>query len=154
MRFQKSGFRIIFLLLVFLAVSCGRKPEKEKQNNVASGEEVNSGITETSRDTLALNLKNGFVSGAVHKEERDKKYFVFQTDGPAKLSAKLVSQDTTANIRFTQIFFPDGSADGPFGRELKYDLEQAGTHTLSVGENMMAGNPWSGDFTIEVKLDQ
>ncbi|MBC9797447.1 hypothetical protein [Sinomicrobium weinanense] len=140
---------ILFSLFI---IACSGKPKAEKQGR--SVEKTSAGVEKISRDTLALSLGKGFVSGEVQKEERANKYFVFKTDGPGKLSAKLISQDTMANIRFTQIFFPDGSADGPFGRTLNYELEQAGTYTLSVGENMMAGEPWTGSFTITVELEK
>ncbi|MGS2738815.1 hypothetical protein [Sinomicrobium sp. M5D2P17] len=152
MYFQKSGIALGLIVSLFL-IACGGKREKTGEKKSGSAGNPVAGITEVSRDTLALSLENGFVKGEIYKEERDKKYFVLKTDAPVQLSARLESKDTLANLRFTQIFFPDGSADGPFGRELEYDLEKPGTYVLSVGENMMAGEPWSGDFTIEVKVE-
>ncbi|MGS2762720.1 hypothetical protein [Sinomicrobium sp. M5D2P9] len=151
MYFQKSG-NALGLIVLLLLIACGGKREKTGEKKSGPTGSPVAGITEISRDTLALSLENGFVKGEIYKEERDKKYFVLKTDAPVQLSARLESKDTLANLRFTQIFFPDGSADGPFGRELEYELEKPGTYVLSVGENMMAGEPWSGDFTIEVKV--
>ena len=153
MQFEKPGIVMGLVLSLFL-IACGGRPEKKEQEKHGPAGKPVAGVTEVSRDTLALSLENGFVRGKVYKEERDKKYFILKTDAPATVSARLESEDTLANLRFTQIFLPDGSADGPFGRELEYNLEKPGIYVLSVGENMMAGDPWSGDFSIEVKLEK
>lgn len=66
------------------------------------------------------------------------------------LFAVLTSRDAKANIRITQIQFPDSTFDGPFGRELKYKISEDGNYKIIMGPNMMAGDPWTGDFTLKV----
>lgn len=56
------------------------------------------------------------------------------------------------NIRFSQIISPSGSADGPFGPSIKYDLTEAGTWKLIVSENQMSGDPWTGEFKMIVGI--
>lgn len=63
---------------------------------------------------------------------------------------KLMSDDKSANIRFTQIAKPDQTFDGPFGRELSYSVKKTGRYALIIGQNMMAGDPWNGKFTLKV----
>lgn len=63
---------------------------------------------------------------------------------------KLTSEDPSANIRFTQIALPDQTLDGPFGWELSYKLKGPGRYALIIGENIMAGDPWNGSFTLAV----
>ena len=64
--------------------------------------------------------------------------------------AKLMSDDSMANIRFTQIALPDQTFDGPFGRELIYGIRDTGRYALIIGQNRMAGDPWQGSFTLKV----
>lgn len=66
------------------------------------------------------------------------------------LFAELTSNDDRANIRVTQIEFPDNTFDGPFGRVVKYKITQNGRYKLIMGPNMMAGDPWTGDFGVKV----
>lgn len=57
-----------------------------------------------------------------------------------------------ANLRLSQIVMPDGNMDGPFGTDTKIELTQFGGYELLFHENMMAGDPWSGDALITISL--
>ena len=61
-----------------------------------------------------------------------------------------MSDEKSANIRFTQIDLPDGKFDGLFGRKLSYSLGKPGRYALIIGQNMMTGDPWMGKFTLKV----
>ena len=65
------------------------------------------------------------------------------------LFVQLSSKDKKANIRITQIEFPDSTFDGPFEQDLRYKIKQHGKYVIITGPNMMAGNPWAGDFTMK-----
>lgn len=67
-----------------------------------------------------------------------------------QFSARISSDDSTANIRINQIFTPDGKADGPFGREWKFAIRQQGMYKLLIGENLMQGDEWKGKFTLAI----
>lgn len=64
------------------------------------------------------------------------------------LFAILHSQDKKANIRISQIDFPDSTFDGPFGRTLDYKIKVSGKYNIIIGEDMMAGDRWNGEFTL------
>lgn len=66
------------------------------------------------------------------------------------LFATLSSNDKNANIRISQIGFPDSTFDGPFGRNLDYKIKVPGNFKIIIGENMMAGDRWNGDFSLKV----
>lgn len=66
--------------------------------------------------------------------------------------AELSSSDKNANIRVSQIKMPDGKMDGPFGRTLQYPLKDTGAYQLIIGENMMAGDPWTGEFVLKLSV--
>lgn len=65
------------------------------------------------------------------------------------IMGELLSKDPSANLRFTQIQLPDRKLDGPFGRNLHYDIKDTGEYHLIIGGNQMAGDPWKGDFILK-----
>ena len=77
----------------------------------------------------------------------------FINDGYKSLSVAVnTANETGVNIRLAQIIMPDGSQDGPFGSETMYDLTQNGWYQLVFHENMMAGNPWSGNVQVTISV--
>ncbi len=74
-------------------------------------------------------------------------------DRKVRLTAQLLPGTKDLNIRFSQIIFPDGKADGPFGQELKYTLAQKGTYRLIISSNLMANGKRNGSFVLKVKAD-
>ncbi|MCD7936631.1 MAG: hypothetical protein LUG98_07205 [Tannerellaceae bacterium] len=88
----------------------------------------------------------------IYKNENQFIEVQFISMGNKRISARLTSHDTQANIRFCQIIMPDGTADGPFGRDLEYTLSQDGDYKLEICPDMMAGEPWSGTFTVDFEL--
>ena len=93
------------------------------------------------KDTLIFNLKmtvGNHVTIPVDVRSGDSIY------------GMLMSGDPSANIRFTQIALPDQTFDGPFGQELSYVLKTPGRYALIIGQNLMAGDPWNGSFTLKV----
>lgn len=70
-----------------------------------------------------------------------------------QLTAIILPEDSTANIRINQIFTPSGKADGPFGRELKRALREQGTYKIILAENMMQGEEWKGNFKLTIRVE-
>lgn len=72
------------------------------------------------------------------------------------ITAQLIPDDDTANIRFNQIFIPlgkSGKYDGPFSRKISYPIYKIhGNYRLIVGENLMAQADWKGNFTCNVLI--
>jgi hypothetical protein len=66
------------------------------------------------------------------------------------LFATLSSNDKNANIRISQIGFPDSTFDGPFGSNLDYKIKVPGNYKIIIGEDMMAGDRWNGNFSLKV----
>ena len=106
----------------------------------------------TDTDYIPLAIVNGTGSATYTKAVEERVAFGFEATAGTKLHGVLTSDDAQANVRFSQIIMPDGSADGPWAREIEYALTQSGTYKLIVTGNMMAGDPWAGTFTITVKL--
>ncbi|MDU1890209.1 MAG: lipoprotein [Dysgonomonas sp.] len=147
---------VLFLGIIFLLAGCNTKTSKVNEEQVADqiNDEIEKDWIVAPSDSgyVHLNLIDGKGKLQIHKEKDKIIYIVFQSKGYNKVSAKLSSADSLANIRFSQIFLPDGTMDGPFGRDLDYKLPSDGEYKVSVHENMMAGDPWGGNFFIEVVL--
>lgn len=60
--------------------------------------------------------------------------------------------NSVGNLRLSQIVMPDGTMDGPFGTDSTIKLAQSGGYELRFHENMMSGDPWSGDAIITITL--
>ncbi|MDF2383899.1 hypothetical protein JMG10_20640 [Nostoc ellipsosporum NOK] len=67
---------------------------------------------------------------------------------PVQLQAELVALTPGLNLRFNQLFMPDGSSDGPFGNTLTYRMEKTGTYRLVLGPNLMAEGQTTGDYLL------
>jgi hypothetical protein len=59
---------------------------------------------------------------------------------------------TGGNLRLSQIVMPDGNMDGPFGIDSTITLAQLGRYNLIFNENMMSGDPWSGNAIVTITL--
>jgi len=63
---------------------------------------------------------------------------------------KIKTPMDTANVRISQLFLPDGSADGPFGQELTYRFKDIGQYHITVNENKMIGDHYSGPYEVQI----
>jgi hypothetical protein len=86
-----------------------------------------------------------------HTQEQSTNVYFINSDAKS-INVKVTFPDGNGNLRLTQIVMPDGNTDGPFGQEIDYDLPQTGRYQLLFHENMMAGDPRSGNVQITVKL--
>jgi len=145
-------------IVALVFVSCGTNPkDKSEMNKEATSVSVNTEpkvefIAPSDSGIIQLKLVNGETRIRSRKAPNQNIEIQFQSDGYKKLTAHLSSTDSIANIRFAQITMPDGTMDGPFGRELEYNLSQNGLYKISIHESLMAGDPWGGEFTVHVKL--
>lgn len=78
----------------------------------------------------------------------------FQVRNKGTLTASIITPGSSGNIRFNQIFMPDKSADGPFNKTLNYDIKKTGLYKLIIGADLMAENPYKGEFTLELKVSE
>ncbi|MDR2886158.1 MAG: hypothetical protein LBU95_05195 [Rikenellaceae bacterium] len=68
------------------------------------------------------------------------------------LYLSLAAPDEPANVRVNQIISPSGAADGPFGRDVQYEITEDGTWTIIVAESLMNGEEYKGEFTLTATL--
>jgi len=145
--------KLIFLL-IFIAVSCQQsEPKKIADENYQLNIKTDSIKREPPKDTLAQSI-SALSDTMVLKlkiDNANKQLIIpLKIRSGKELFASLSSNDQNANIRFTQVALPDSSFDGPFGRDLHYALKKPGNYQLIIGENMMAGDKWEGEFVLRV----
>lgn len=70
---------------------------------------------------------------------------------PGTLKINLTHSDEYANIRISQVIMPDGSSDGPFGRDLKLNARQKGDYTIIINKSNMASGSQVGDVVITIE---
>lgn len=150
---------LILTILSLLCMSCrvNRKDqtvvEQKESPAVVQTNSLPNFINPNDSGVVKMNLEDGKGIIRTHKDKNQNIDIEFISKGYKKITAHLSSSDTLANIRFNQIVLPDGTMDGPFGRDLEYSISRDGTYTLSIHESLMAGDPWAGDFTIEIQLE-
>ena len=147
---------VLFPVILAIMFACCSKNWKEKPdpNSTVFDTQRSEILIPSSTDLIKIDLTDGEGSATIQKNENQTVYIEFSSKGSKKLSAHLSSPDSLANIRFSQIFMPDGKMDGPWGRDMEYVLPVDGTYKISVHENMMAGDPWAGVFKVEMKLEK
>lgn len=67
------------------------------------------------------------------------------------LKASIATKEKEFNIRFNQIKLPNGAYDGPFGRDLSYDIPEKGEVWLVIGKSNMASGNTKGNFSVSVE---
>lgn len=152
---RKIVLGVNFMVFIFFSCTGKQKGENENNNIVSEQIETVEKVTIPSDSGIIhLKLVDGKNSARIEKKENQTIYVEFVNEGYEKVIAHLSSSDSLANIRFSQIFLPDKTMDGPFGRDIKYQLPTDGLYKLSVNENMMAGDPWAGIFDIHLQLEK
>jgi hypothetical protein len=91
----------------------------------------------------------GFIRSA-----KDHVIGYLPVDRKARLTAILVPETKSMNIRFTQLIMPDSTMDGPFGQQFNYDLKQKGVYKIIISPNNMADGKTKGDFLIRLSVKE
>lgn len=107
-------------------------------------------IYKAPQTTIVLRNSSAVIKGPI--SPGDKPSISFQVDTGGLLSLKLQPMDSSGNVRINQIKMPDGKLDGPFGMSAEYPLQQKGLYTVIVGQNMMAGDPWTGYWVMTIAV--
>jgi len=84
-------------------------------------------------------------------KEHDKLIIKILNYSKPQLKAKITTKQNDFNIRFNQIKLPDGMMDGPFGREITYDIPTKGEVWLIIGKNNMADGKITGMFSVNIE---
>jgi hypothetical protein len=121
--------------------------QQTHQNNQSSGRDASGAIIVKFPIGSTQVTLNGTIKGF-----GDQIAYVFDVAKGQKLTASVVPVPSNGNVRISQIISPSGNADGPFGNSMTYDLTEAGNWKLILSENMMAGDPWEGQYNLTIGI--
>ena len=141
---------LIAFLLVASLIACNQQDHQSAKAAFAQTDSIKTGKPQPA-DTLPRSLSPGDT--LLFKLAMDTGNHVtvpIKISAGKELFASLSSDDKKANIRVSQVEFPDSTFDGPFGRELHREINAHGNYKLIIGEDMMAGDRWKGDFVLKV----
>jgi len=101
----------------------------------------------------AVQLKDNevFIKGHIVANKNQPKYTVPAQNGQT-ITATIKPIEKGGNVRINQIQQPGGGLDGPFGDSLSYTFKRNGSIGFIIGQNLMAGDPYTGDFILHILL--
>jgi hypothetical protein len=147
--------KITLFAMFICLMSCHQNEQKEALQDSVTPAKNDSTKTETKAvndtfpksisalsDTLIIKLKMDSAN--------DHLTIPLTITSGKELFASLSSEDKNANIRISQIALPDSTFDGPFGKNLDFKMKAPGNYKIIIGENMMAGDRWEGDFILRI----
>lgn len=125
-------------------------------NNAPMTKEVlRTGVAREEKDRTIVRLSDGerlpFTIGEEFTEKHDKLILKISNFSKPKITARIDTKQQDFNIRFNQIQLPDGKMDGPFTREITYDVPKSGEVWLIIGKNNMADGKTTGSFSVTVE---
>jgi hypothetical protein len=99
---------------------------------------------------IVLPSDNTPVTRSFNKDSASIVCKVVVPAGKKMIMGELHPSNAKMNIRFNQVIAPSGKADGPFDRNLAYDINKEGTYTLIIGNNLMAEGNYKGAVELKV----
>ncbi|MDH2206178.1 MULTISPECIES: hypothetical protein [Empedobacter] len=99
-----------------------------------------------------LKLIHGKGEFEIEKEAKEQQTFSFRNDSSSSVFIQIIPKNKLGNIRINQLISPNNEKDGPFGREINYDLTEKGLYQIRIGESLMQGDPFEGKYTLKLQL--
>ncbi len=108
-------------------------------------------------DTLiTVDIQNGKGSTRAYLSGMGKHVtLIIPVTNGDSLTAEIIPDDNTLNIRFKQVYVPagkNGKYDGPFSRTIRYPITVKGKYKLIIGSDLMADGKPKGSFTCNVLI--
>ena len=168
---MKPVLLFFFIATALIVIACNNSTETKREKSEIASDSItmpatDSFINKTPADSIPKNIQidsvihlafapdsiSVTVKGHLEKKGGPVICYLPVVQG-RKLTAVVVPEKAKANIRFSHIYLPDGKSDGPFGQTLKYKITQKGIYKIYIGPNMMAGDPVSTDFRVNLKVE-
>ncbi|MDH0673001.1 hypothetical protein N5D03_00345 [Empedobacter sp. GD03861] len=99
-----------------------------------------------------LKLIHGKGEFEIEKEAKEQQTFSFRNDSSSSVFIQIIPKNKLGNIRINQLISPNNEKDGPFGREINYDLTEKGLYQIRIGESLMQGDSFEGKYTLKLQL--
>ena len=154
------------LICIALVISCNNANDKKKGAAPGSVPLTVDSVPVSTVDSVPPNIQvdsvihlafapgNNAISVKGSLDKRGDPVICYLRVAQGKtLTASVAAENEKATIRFSHIYLPDGSSDGPFGQNLKYTLQQQGVYRIYIGPNKMAGDPAGTVFNLHVKIE-
>jgi len=133
------GFNILGL---FLIIGCsGGSNQRESINT-----------SDLSMDNQETPVLTDSIQFRRTKAAKERDTISFELDNPAFVSMLLKMPNNTGNLRINQLLMPDGTSDGPFGKEINENLIAPGTYQVIIGESLMQGSTYAGEYILELRV--
>lgn len=125
-----------------------------KSDSLIKKDSVNKELVREEKDKVIVITKDGSGPFKIDEEftdKHDKLILKIVNFNKSKITAKITTKQQDFNIRFNQIKLPDGKMDGPFMREITYNVPTSGELWLIIGKNNMADGKITGSFSVNVE---
>ena len=123
-------------------------PEAQTPKEMAKAFRVMEGnkiIRMINADMIPLKVTDEFTTN-------DQQYILkIKNFSGSKISGQITPENPDLNIRFNQIRLADGKFDGPFSREMTYDVKGKGEIWLLISKSNMASGESKGKFTVNIQ---
>lgn len=123
-------------------------PEAQTPKEMAKAFRVMEGnkiIRTINADMIPLKVTDEFTTN-------DQQYILkIKNFSGSKISGQITPENPDLNIRFNQIRLADGKFDGPFSREMTYDVKEKGEIWLLISKSNMASGESKGKFTVNIQ---
>jgi len=123
-------------------------PEAQTPKEMAKAFRVTEGnkiIRTINADMIPLKVTDEFTTN-------DQQYILkIKNFSGDKISGQITPENPDLNIRFNQIRTADGQFDGPFSREMTYDVKENGEIWLLISKSNMASGESKGKFTVNIQ---
>ncbi|WP_144283817.1 hypothetical protein [Chryseobacterium echinoideorum] len=162
----------VFLIIPLLMASCTKQSSEAQRNTDSLKAVVNTDVDiydsvskpvvedslqteETEKQGEAVKIVNAEKLPCTIDQKFDAKIqkLVIRIPNYSKseIHGSISPQNNKMNIRFNQIKLPDGNYDGPFGREISYQIKEKGEVWLIIGKSLMAEGVNEGDFSVTIE---
>lgn len=144
------GAIIIYCMTSNQTISIGETTQKVVKND-SSMQEIAFASPKIMNNS-ELTLIHGKGEFEIEKTAKEQQTFSFRNDSSSSVFIQIIPQNKLGNIRINQLISPNNEKDGPFGREINYDLNEKGLYQIRIGESLMQGDPFEGKYTLKLQL--
>jgi hypothetical protein len=137
---------IIIFSMFLIHTSCQSPQSRETLHTNQNPEET------MTQELSHISFSDGSLLKNMNKISGITDTILIFVNKPDSAVITLLSAADTANIRIAQLFLPDGTVDGPFGKDLKYRFKDTGDYYITVNENLMVGNHYTGPYQVKMVI--
>lgn len=132
-----------------------RKKDSIINNAPATKDVLRKGVMRSEKEGQIVRTADAsqlpFTLGEEFKNDDQEMILKLTNFEQSTIKAKISTKEKDFNIRFNQIKLPNGNYDGPFGRELTYEIPEKGEVWLIIGKSNMASGNTKGHFTVSIE---